>query len=405
MRTTIGTVALLLILVLPLAAQPGVPAKLKLKGDPAQDLDLGATRLVPMPVRKGPKGPVVSSPYVCLRSTESGLQTGGAAKPRQLLGRPASSVMPWLNRLDKMKPSLIWSQRWTLVCFLKDARVDDLTPEETVRLRVYFPKLPSRPTRLTGHERAHLWAIRMLRTESGVADLLDLDERGELKSRGPGYRPLPHKGCELYMFSSAATHDAFRRHIFKPSTKGLAGETLDSGPVTAMLMDDQKSAPIRRRFLHAASLQLIRAHRRLEGGIPAWLEIGVAHYFERRQSKVNRFRKDESGTLPPGLESPRDWDQAIRDLVAAGRSGELTALSATPERGLTVNSRLQSWSLVKYLLGVDGRRFRRLLVELLHTRPGTTVQDGLRAALKASYGHFPKDVEKAWKSWVIKRGG
>lgn len=365
-----------------------------------------------MPIRTKPDGPIDMAPYFALHAVQDGAQVvpeGQPKRPRRLLGHDTAAVMPWLQRLDgKIKPTILWSADWTIVSFLKDAKVADLTPEEAVRLKTYFPKMKPRG-KLTGRQRAHVWAVRMLKTHSAVADLLDLDQDGRLKpsSYGEGYRPLRHRGCEIYLFSNKASLEAFHRHIFKPETRGIRGEILGSGPVASLLLDDADEAALKRRFTHTAAMQLVRMQRRMEGGIPDWVQIGLAHYFERRQQKVSSKKKDDARTLPPSKNIPRDWDQAVRDLVASGRAGELGALSATPGRGLTATTHLQSWSLVKYLLGVDAKRFRQLCSALLHTRPGSTPQETLRAALKATYGHYPEDVEKAWKAWVLsgsKRG-
>ncbi|NRA96819.1 MAG: hypothetical protein HRU14_11495 [Planctomycetes bacterium] len=408
MKTSNGIIALLVLSSFAAAQTDVRPASLALRGDPAQDLDLGATRIVPMPMRSAENGPIDSASYYCMRAIEAGDQVvpkNGPKQPRRMIGEEAAKVMPWLTRVDpKIRPSIIWTRHWTIVGFLKDAQVDDLTPEEAIRLRAFFPKVTPRSTRLTGHQRTHLWAIRTVQIQRAIEDLLDLDENGGLKpsTYNSGYRPLAHKGCELFLFSNQSPHDAFRRHLFQPQTRGLGGEILGSGPVTAITVDDAPSAAIRRRVLHASSLQLLRIHRRLEGGIPAWIRVGLAHYFEWRQTKSARTRTDEAGTLPAGTDVPRDWNQAVRNLVASGKAGELGALSVTPERGLTLASRLQAWSLVKYLLGIDPKRFGQLCAALLHTRPDVMPQEGLRNALKATYGHYPEDVATAWKTWVLK---
>jgi len=407
MRTSTVALIVLALATAPLRAQAEKPAALALAGDPAQDLDLGAGRLVPMPVRTQADGPIDSAPYYALHAVQDGdqvLPEGKPKRPRRLLGHDTAAVMPWLRRLDaKAKPTILWSNHWTIVSFLKDSKVTDLTPQEGIRLRAFFPKLRPRG-KLTGRQRAHLWAIRMLRTQSAVADLLDLDPNGRLKadSHGAGYRPLRHRSCELYLFSNPLTLEAFHRHIFKPDTRAIVGEVLGSGPVSAILLDDAPSDALRRRFVHTAAFQLIRTHRRMEGGIPDWISLGLSHYFERRQLRLSKKSKDEARTLPDTKKTPRDWNQAVRDLVAGGRAGELGALSATPGRGLTTNTHLQSWSLVKYLLGIDPKRFGKLCSALLHTRPGITPQESLRRALKAAYGHYPEDVEKGWKAWVLK---
>ena len=408
MKITSAMIAL--VLVGPVAVGQGdvTPVSLALRGDPAQDLDLGAIHIAPMPTRSTANGPIDSAPYYCMRAIEDGDQVipeGALKRPRRMIGEATDKVMPWLARLDpKIRPSIIWTRNWTIVSLLKGARVADLTPEEAVRLRAFFPEITPRSNKLTGHQRAHLWAIRTLRIQGAIKEVMDLDDNGGLKpsSFSAGYRPLAHKGCELFLFSNPSPHAAFTRHLFQPQTRGLSGETLGSGPVAAIMLDDAPTGSIRRRMRHASTLQLVRVHRRLEGGVPAWMQIGLAHYFEWRQTKTTRTKKNTAGTLIGATEGLRDWDQAVRDLVASGRAGELGALSATPERGLTLQSRLQAWSLVKYLLGVDQGRFTQLCSALLHTRPGVNPQQALRTAMKATYGHETNAVADGWKTWVLR---
>ena len=104
------------------------------------------------------------------------------------------------------------------------------------------------------------------------------------------------------------------------------------------------------------------------------------------------------------MRSPPDWDQFVRDLVASGRAGALDALTATPRRALSQRSRIQAWSLVKFLIGADRARFARLLRRLLHAEHSADPVAAFASALPEAFGADPDQVQRAWKAWVLARG-
>jgi hypothetical protein len=390
----------------PAAAQSD-PVSLELRGDPALQLDLGATRPVPLPRRATPDGPIVAAPFSCWQCIRDGVQEVGHTKrmPRTLIGQSPTTAMSWFKVLDPAGPTVIWTERWTLVSFLAAGKEAERTPEEVVRLRAVFPKLSPRASQLDGHQRAHLWAGRLARLESAISDALDLDDHGCLKAKG-GATPLPHQGFELHLFTVSATEAAIRTHLFPQQSATMIGRDLGSGPVATLLMDDAPPDALRRRFLHGASVQMLASLRRLPGGPPPWMHMGLAHFFERLSIfGASPSKKDLARTFPRGMEPPADWDQAMRDLVASGRAAEMGALSATTERGLMLENRLQGFSLVKFLMGVDPQRFAALVTRLYQLPPDADPSTAMDHTLQEVFGHGAGEVDKAWKAWVASRGG
>lgn len=306
------------------AAGP-VPEALKLKGDPAGELDLGALRQISVPRRGAPKDPVTHAGYRCLLCEADGNQARpapDAAPPEQLGGGSLASVRLWLDALHGEKPVILFTSRWTLVCVLSESGASGLRPEEIARLRIWFPTLVQKPTRLGSHEAAHLWAERLLNLENAIAEVLDLDDAYRLKPPAKGYRPIAHSRSEIFVFGSQKDMDTFAAHLFDDRTRPLVGAVLDGGP-TGGLLAAEADEPARRRFLHGATLQLLRRHWRMGQGLPDWIQVGLAHYFERRFLRPATVREDEAGTLPSNQDSPKDWEQSVRDLAASGKAAQL----------------------------------------------------------------------------------
>lgn len=387
-------------------SEAGIPAHLKVKGDPAENLDLGSSRLVAFAQRADPKGPVTSAPYVCLTCKEANQQVAadGAPPPAQLAGAQIGAVRPWLAGLEGEKPVILATPRWTLACVLKEDKVEGLRPEEIARLRAFFPALPEKPARLKAHEMAHLWTERMFAVEGAIAEMLDLTEDWKLRPNAAGYRPLPYARSEIFVFAAKKDVETFANHLLEPRARPLHGSVREHGPLSAVLADDADDH-VRRRFVHGAALQVLRRHWRLGDGLPGWIQVGIAHYLERIHVKIPAGRDDLAQTLPPGDESPKDWPQFVRDLVVADKAGQLAALTSQPERALSLRSRIQSWSLVKFLLGADPKRFSVLLNALLNTHPDTPAPQALQDAVKSAYACDLPTLERAWKVWVLKPAG
>ena len=386
-------------------ARSPIPEHLRLRGDPAPDIDLGAARLLAIPLPAPREGPITEAAYLCQTCVRAGDQGAGESPSlERLLGRPASVIRPWLGRISETEPQILTRDRVTLVALLGPRRMDAVTSEERMRLMLFLRERAGTPRgRFTGHQRAHLWMERLVLLESALGELLALDPAGELRPLSDGMRPLAHPRAEIYLFDAAEACTGFVRHLFGPDAQPGDGLQTDDGPVAAVLVGSCGAEAGRRRFLHAGTLALLRRHRRLDGGIPPWLEIGLAHFMERRLHGAQE-RRDTAFTLPAGMESPPDWDQFVRDLAISGKSGSLDALTATPGRALSLRSRIQAWSMVKFLIGVDRTRFSLLLRRLLHAEPAAEPVPTFAAALKEAYAADPKQVEQAWKAWVLSGG-
>jgi hypothetical protein len=268
-----------------------------------------------------------------------------------MLGQRLDAFVPWLAHLARGTPVVLQTQRAMLAAVLKGGAVDAVSDDEAAYLRSVFPDLgPAAPTTLDSHQQAHLLAWRLHRVEEDLGALLLLDEDGRVRRQAGSWEPVPSEHVELIAISDKTGYDDFIAFRFERDAWPLAGVALDSGPTGAVLLPSLKEPAARRTFAFSAAMQLLRGLSRGEGGLQGWLQVGLAHAIEDRHAgKTPR----SGATLPPGSEVPKDWDAFVGDMVTGGKVGDLGALAATPAHALSVRSRLQSWSMARWMIDRD----------------------------------------------------
>jgi hypothetical protein len=240
----------------------------------------------------------------------------------------------------------------------------------------------------------------MLRIENDVRELLDLDAGGRVKPESRPDRPLASSQVEVFVFSRKAGFDAFTAFLFARDVWPLGGAMLESGPTSAILMPSIKDPSARRQFAFSVSMQLLRGLSRAGSGLQGWVQVGLAHVLEDRHA--GRSPRVPAATLPPGSETPPDWEDFVADLVVGGKVGDLGALAATPAAALSVRSRLQAWSLVRWMLEKDQAGLAAMVRLLLHAPPSETPPKALLAALRPTFNHDLVSLVDEWKESVRK---
>jgi hypothetical protein len=107
-------------------------------------------------------------------------------------------------------------------------------------------------------------------------------------------------------------------------------------------------------------------------------------------------------TLPPDLEAPKDWEAFIGDLVTAGKAGDLGAMAVTPRKALSVRSRLQAWSMVRWMVAKDPKAFAAMVRLLLHAPPLDTPAKALLEAVRPTLHHDLVTLVTEWRDAVKK---
>src|SRR5262245_59684151 len=133
---------------------------------------------------------------------------------RPVIGQPIDSFEPWIAHVAGGKPIIIQTPRVNLVIALEGGKIDGLTQSELYYLKTVSKTLASAPpatppTTLDAHELAHLVAIRVLKLEHELVDLLDLDGAGRVKPEPGPDRPVASDSVDVFLFSAKAGYDAF----------------------------------------------------------------------------------------------------------------------------------------------------------------------------------------------------
>jgi hypothetical protein len=208
--------------------------------------------------------------------------------------------------------------------------------------------------------------------------------------------PISASHVDVCVFSKEAAYEAFVDFRYPRGAWPLDGAMFDQVPTGAMLMTSPKDPATPRRFAFTSAMQLARKLSRDEPGLQGWLQVGIAHLFEERAAAG--FPKPSAGfTFPPGQDSPGDWEAYVGDFITAGKTGDLGAMAASPRHALSTRSRLQAWSMVRWMIGKDRKAFAGLVRRLLHADPAESPQRALLGALRGTFNHDLVTLVGEWE--------
>jgi hypothetical protein len=314
---------------------------------------------------------------------------------RTVFGQRVDVLEPWLAHVSGGKPIFLQTPRTSLAVVSDGGKADAISEGELYYLRTVFKSLAAAPATLDAHETAHLLAIRLLKLEHEMVDALDLDAYGRLKREETPDHPTPADNVQVFVFSSKPAYEAFTSFRFDRDVWPLAGAMVDGSPTCAMLLPNLKDASAIRTFAFGCVLQLARGLSRAGDGLQPWLQVGLAHHFEDRFADKSQ-PAPPAATFPPGMEGPKDWGAFVADMITGGKVGDLGALCSTPQAALSVRSRLQSWSMVTWMLDKDRKAFAAMVRKLAHAPLAETPQKALLAAVRATLNHDLVSLVDAW---------
>ena len=128
----------------------------------------------------------------------------------------------------------------------------------------------------------------------------------------------------------------------------------------------------------------------LKGG---WAEEGLAHFMEFRFFEIcDNYCYEEQNTN-------RDfkggkWKPAFRKMVAQGDAPSMAGLISKNTTELTLPEHAACFSLVDYLVHLDGAKFGRVCAKLRD-------REEARDALQAVYETPVLELEEDWHAWVL----
>lgn len=345
--------------------------------------------------------PPAASPSSIVCSACARDASAPAFPPRKtILGQHVDVIGAQIAYQSGVKPFVLQTSRTTLVAAIEGGVSGDLDEGELAYVKSLFPALRATPGALDAHQEAHVLAYRILAVENDVGQILALDDRGRVRPESSPTQVVASGHVELFVFSKKTAYDTFTSFLFDRGVWPLGGAMLDSGPTSAMVLPSLKDPAARRQIAFTSAMLLARGLSRAAGGLQGWLQVGLAHVIEDRHS--GNATRAAGATLPPGSEIPKDWDAFVADLVVGGKVGDLGALAATPAAALSVRSRLQSWSLVRFLIAKDGKKFATLVRTLLHAPSAESPTKALLGALRPAFDHDLVSIVDEWKKSATK---
>lgn len=326
----------------------------------------------------------------------------------KLWRQPAAVLTSWLEREHKLQAVIVTTENAVIVSALPGGqRVRDLPKADREALEAEIPKLGER---LDAAATAHLYALRYLRTEARMAKLMGLEG-----GQAPGVmaRPSGHFGLrsrlEFYIFPTEISYREFCKHFF-----GVFGSTsswwyeADADAMVACLHTEKVNEPeVVARFEHLVVHNFVQGWRGRLAKTPIWVATGLAGLYERRHPAggatylLNGSPDAQWKTawrIPEG-----DWSAIIRDLLRSGEDKKLAELAMIQEHvQLPPRHRVQSSSLVAFLLAQGESRFRVFLDELKSPKPQESQVQVQERAIRRAYGVGMPELDQAWRAWTAK---
>ena len=284
-----------------------------------------------------------------------------------------------------------------------------------------FPR-PSRIQRLDPWERLHLHAWRLERFYERFQRILGVTDADFPATRTAGAPYMgngPYLGeaekFEFLLFRRRSHYQAYtERFLGVRVTDSLRWHHRDPHKLVGILVcedsdlrDDRWLYP---HLVHNMSHMMLAAYKHFSYDPPVWLDEGLAHAMEREVDPESWTREGEEGTYRERGRS-QDWSKTVQGLVRRGRAPSFTTLLNRHTIGeLRDEEHATCWSLVRFLLEEHPEGFARFLGGVkgqLDERGYPSGHDLLglqRRLLREIWGWTPKDLEEAWKTWVLEGG-
>ncbi len=339
---------------------------------------------------------ILFTPWRCTRCVEEGILPAEEEKPISMLRMPVDELIKKLQVEGKW--IAIQTPHFKILSTLHGEKVK---PSDSVfywsdfeRLKAIFPKITAglQGTVLDPHERAHLYHVRMERLYAHFAALTAIAK--------------PHLGMgaayELYLFEKYADHHSLVDQFIGKSNDKAGVQHHDRGdPNFMMFTHAAQQVPGGDRQLNNTIFHNV-AHNLADGAgnyyreTPAWLEEGLAHYYERREAtSPNTFCWTE-GKAPTMFQKP-DWKSTILNIVRRGKDAPLGQWCEKLQPGeLSGEEQGLSWSIVEWMIATDPIRFAKIFDRIDDTVEKPTASQ----CIEYAFGVTPNVLHARWQEYV-----
>ena len=375
-------------------------------------------RTVSLPILKmGESGEITHSDVWCNVCASEGRYAEGAdlpPVPARFCDQRLDNVLNWFRERKESMPVVLATKHMQFMLRLGNSD-SGLNGEQKRWMKTLFPKLGHR---LTSHMRAHLTVLWMLESEERLAYSLGVSPNDPIilstalpegTQRLIQASPRSHYGSrgrmELIAIDDIKAYKGFGRHFlgaFGHETQHWLNVKTDSH-LGLLEVTGLKNDALQGRATHMLAHAFSCTYRRYMHHLPAWLFAGHAHCFEQYAVPGSiTFCTGKGANRLPSRKIPASrWRRTLR---ARSRSKSLTPIvkliSKMDVGDLTLDERIQSWSITEFLLTLDRLRYRQFMDTLKSRKDSETLLEVQYRAIEAAYDVDLITFEKAWKSWL-----
>jgi hypothetical protein len=363
---------------------------------------------------------ILNPDFYCNRCVKEGrIPPATDRAQHRLLQRDEPQVLAWLKReLRVDRYTLIEDDEFKLWMDLDGFNVRDVAnagtahqclnaflKEELIELSDLFPEVDEKTTVLDDHRRAHLYLNRAHRLQRDFWWLAGTNE-AEVRKNYPYLGPyMGMKGKqELFVFDSQRDFERMMDWYVgaKVASGGICWHHLtDRAMLMAMQAAGQHDAETENHFFHWLMHNLLDAYRMYGFKLPAWFQMGLASFVERREcTNYNSFCFSE-GTYPRLLYEEK-WLPRIKQMVRKDQVMPFVEAAPVIEYGnLAPEYNMIAYSLVCYQFSLGPEKMKRFINALKEKPTQESIYAAQVRAFETAYGITMLQFDEGWRRWVL----
>jgi hypothetical protein len=355
---------------------------------------------------------ILNADFYCNRCVEEGRlpDPGKTRLSVRLVQRDEPQVLDWIGKNLKVG-------RFT---YIEDPSFKILIDLPALNLRKYhnrfrkaeleelhdvFPKVTKKTVVLDPHKRAHLYLIRAHRILRDFWWLAGTTNEKIIKK----YKNLsgPHMGMKNKMEVFVFKRQKSFKQFLQWSTGQITGDEgicwhhhNDRAMMMAMFNGGDRDPETQNFFLHRLTHNFLDSYRAYQFKLPAWLQMGIAHWMERREAQKYNCYCFSEGTLP---KYTKEWRflPRVRKMVVSGDVQPFAQFASKIQYGdFPFEYHMVNYSLFSYLLSLGPEKFRVFFNELKSKTTAESLHAVQIRAFRKAYGITLLQFDQGWRFWV-----
>ena len=353
---------------------------------------------------------ILDPDFYCTQcAKEKRIEDPGDRAAHRLVERDEPQILKWIFELTGGKGVFIEDDDFKLFVDLPGFNLKkDWSPQfvdDLKELGDIFPDVTEKTVVIDSHKVAHLYLIRAHRLLRDFWWMVD-SSNAKLKALYGWMGPfMGMRGKqEFYIFGSEKQRKEFcDRYIGVASIDSQCWHLFRDRAMLGAMHEQKKGDPQNRNtFNHLLMHNLLDGYRAYTFKIPSWIQMGAAHWVERRENlHFNNWCFSEGGDVK--LPNWWRWYPQIRELVSKGEAQPLVEVcSATEFSELPIEYHMIAWSWFCFLLRLGPEKLPIFLNEVKSKAEGESLYDVQTRAFKKAYGVTMLQFDKAWREWVMR---